>query len=82
MGFRPVPLWLPNAECESSFPYTSSCLACHGTAAYSNDKGYCNFAMKQDGGIVYPATPLPASDFECYKKLDFVWSLKRAQWQR
>jgi len=38
--------------------------------------------MKQDGGIVYPTTPLPASDFEGYKKLDFVWSLKRAQWQR
>jgi hypothetical protein len=80
--FQPVTQVLANSQLESAFQNTSSCLACHGTAAYSNDKGYYNFAMKQDGGIVYPTTPLPASDFEGYKKLDFVWSLKRAQWQR
>jgi hypothetical protein len=60
----------------------SSCFACHGTAAYSPTKGYFNFALKQQGGIVYPTAALPASDFVGYHKLDFVWSLKRAQWQR
>ncbi|MGE1173019.1 hypothetical protein [Pseudomonas sp. BW7P1] len=80
--FQPVTQVLANSQLESAFQNTSSCLACHGTAAYSNDKGYFNFAIKQGGGIVYPTTPLPPSDFDGYKKLDFVWSLKRAQWQR
>jgi hypothetical protein len=80
--YQPVTQVLANSQLESAFQNTSSCLACHGTAAYSNDKGYFNFALKQGGGIVYPTTPLPASDFAGYKKLDFVWSLKRAQWQR
>jgi hypothetical protein len=80
--FQPVTQVLANSQLESAFQNTSSCLACHGTAAYSNDKGYFNFAIKKDGGIVYPTTPLPPSDFDGYKKLDFVWSLKRAQWQR
>ncbi|WDH22252.1 hypothetical protein [Pseudomonas chlororaphis] len=80
--FQPVTQVLANSQLESAFQDTSSCLACHGTAAYSKQKGYFNFAMKEDGGIVYPTTPLPASDFADYNKLDFVWSLKRAQWQR
>jgi hypothetical protein len=80
--FKPVTQVLANSQLESAFQDTSSCLACHDTAAYSKQKGYFNFAMKEDGGIVYPTTPLPASDFADYKKLDFVWSLKRAQWQR
>ncbi|BBP59782.1 hypothetical protein [Pseudomonas sp. St316] len=80
--FQPITQVLANSQLESAFQNTSSCLACHGTAAYSNDKGYFNFALNQGGGIVYPTTPLPPSAFDGYKKLDFVWSLKRAQWQR
>lgn len=80
--YQPVTQVLANSQLESAFQNTSSCLACHGTAAYSPQKGYFNFAIKQQGGIVYPTTPLPASAFAGYNKLDFVWSLKRAQWQR
>ncbi|EPJ95722.1 MULTISPECIES: hypothetical protein [Pseudomonas] len=80
--FQPITQVLANSQLESAFQNTSSCLACHSTAAYSNDDGYFNFALNQGGGIVYPTAPLPASDFDGYKKLDFVWSLKRAQWQR
>ena len=77
-----TPTLLANSQLESAFQNQSSCFACHGTAAYSPTKGYFNFALKQDGGIVYPTAALPASDFVGYHKLDFVWSLKRAQWQR
>jgi hypothetical protein len=80
--YKPIQQVLANSQLESAFQNTSSCLACHSTAAYSNNDGYFNFALNQGGGIVYPTAPLPASDFNGYKKLDFVWSLKRAQWQR
>lgn len=80
--FQPITQVLANSQLESAFQNTSSCLACHGTAAYSNQKGYFNFALKEQGGIVYPTTPLPNSAFAGYNKLDFVWSLKHAQWQR
>ncbi len=76
------PVLLANSQLESAFQSQSSCIACHGTAAYSAQKGYFNFALAREGGIVYPTQPLPASDFAGYKRLDFVWSLKRAQWQR
>ncbi|KAF2406385.1 hypothetical protein ACMSI6_04675 [Pseudomonas antarctica] len=77
-----TPTLLANSQLESAFQSMSSCFACHSTAAYSPNKGYFNFALKQQGGIVYPTAELPASDFVGYHKLDFVWSLKRAQWQR
>ncbi|BBP64357.1 hypothetical protein PHLH5_18980 [Pseudomonas sp. Cab53] len=80
--FKPITQVLANSQLESAFQSTSSCLACHGTAAYSIDQGYFNFAIAHKGGIAYPTTPLPDSAFAGYKKLDFVWSLKRAQWQR
>ncbi|NWE72401.1 hypothetical protein HX857_27205 [Pseudomonas gingeri] len=76
------PTLLANSQLESAFQSQSSCFACHGTAAYSVQKGYFNFAMKEQGGVVYPTAPVPEKDFAGYNKLDFVWSLKRAQWQR
>ncbi|NIF18211.1 hypothetical protein [Pantoea sp. Cy-639] len=80
--FETNPKLLANSQLESAFQYQSSCFACHGTAAYSKQKGYYNFAHKEQGGIVYPTEPVPDSAFAGYNKLDFVWSLKRAQWQR
>lgn len=77
-----APILLANSQLESAFQTQSSCLACHSTAAYSTAKGYFNFALNQNGGIVYPTQPLSDSAFVGYNKLDFVWSLKRAQWQR
>lgn len=79
---KTTPTLLANSQLESAFQSESSCFACHDTAAYSPKQGYFNFALKQQGGIVYPTAPLPDSDFVGYHKLDFVWSLKRAQWQR
>ncbi|MEJ1224219.1 hypothetical protein SAMN03159376_02848 [Pseudomonas sp. NFACC09-4] len=73
---------LANSQLESAFQDTSSCLACHDTAAYSKNSGYFNFAIPTQGGLTYPTTPLSEKDFTGYNKLDFVWSLKRAQWQR
>ena len=77
-----APILLANSQLESAFQNQSSCIACHSTAAYSTAKGYFNFALNQQGGIVYPTAMLPDSAFKDYKRLDFVWSLKRAQWQR
>ncbi|BCG24935.1 hypothetical protein TUM18999_31260 [Pseudomonas tohonis] len=77
-----APKLLANSQLESAFQSQSSCLACHDTAAYSAKKGYFNFALPQQDGIVYPTEPLPDSAFAGYNKLDFVWSLKRAQWKR
>jgi hypothetical protein len=77
-----TPTLLANSQLESAFQSQSSCFACHATAAYSPKKGYFNFALKEQGGIVYPTALLPAADYDGYHKLDFVWSLKRAQWQR
>lgn len=76
------PTLLANSQLESAFQSQSSCFACHGTAAYSSKKGYYIFALNQQDGIVYPTQPLPPEDFTGYHKLDFVWSLKRAQWQK
>lgn len=76
------PVLLASSQMESAFQSQSSCLACHSTAAYSAEKGYFNFAQNKQGGIVYPTQPLPDSAFAGYNKLDFVWSLKRAQWKR
>lgn len=80
--YQPKTQVLANSQLESAFQDTSSCLACHGTAAYSKTDGYFNFAIPTQGGLTYPTTPLPDKDFNGYKKLDFVWSLKRAQWKR
>jgi len=80
--YQPITQVLANSQLESAFQDTSSCLACHGTAAYSKKDGYFNFAIPTQGGLTYPTTPLPEKDFTGYNKLDFVWSLKRAQWKR
>ncbi len=73
---------LANSQLESAFQSNSDCLACHSTAAYSKTKHYFNFALPKNDGIVYPVKELPDSVYAGYQKLDFVWSLKRAQWQR
>lgn len=73
---------LANSQLESAFQSNSDCLACHSTAAYSKTKHYFNFALPENDGIVYPVKELPDSVYAGYQKLDFVWSLKRAHWQR
>lgn len=79
-----TPTLLANSQLESAFQGTSSCLACHSTAAYSAQKGWFNFALPSPGGggIAYPTALLPDSSYAGYKRLDYVWSLKRAQWKR
>ncbi|NBF09269.1 hypothetical protein [Pseudomonas sp. Fl4BN1] len=79
---QPQPKLLANSQMESAFQSHSSCLACHNTAAYSKQNSFFNFALPENDGIVYPTSVLPASDFVGYQKLDYVWSLKRAQWKR
>ncbi len=80
---QPAPKLLANSQLESAFQDSSSCLACHNTAAYSpKSNRFFSFNLDQNGGILYPTTVLPESNFIGYQKLDYVWSLKRAQWKR
>ncbi|MET3131339.1 hypothetical protein AAKU55_001601 [Oxalobacteraceae bacterium GrIS 1.11] len=78
----PALMLLANSQLESAFQNQSSCMACHATAAYSAKNGHFNFALRINGGISYPVSFLPDSEFNDYYKLDSVWSLKRAQWNR
>jgi len=80
---RAEPKLLANSQLESAFQGTSSCLACHSTAAYSTQKNtFFSFNIDHSGGILYPTSVLPDKDFIGYQKQDYVWSLKRAQWKR
>lgn len=81
-NFDEPPELLANSQMESAFQSRSSCIDCHFTAAYSPQQGYFNFATKTDGGILYPTEKTPDEAFAGFQKLDFVWSLKRAQWKR
>jgi hypothetical protein len=76
------PLLLANSQIESAFQRSSSCTTCHATASYSVDNGYFNIVKEQDGGIAYYTGMPPTDKMKGYNPLDFVWSLKRAQWQR
>jgi hypothetical protein len=76
------PLLLANSQIESAFQGSSSCVTCHATASYSVQNGYFNQVKEQDGGITYYTGEPPKDKMQGYNPLDFVWSLKRAQWQR
>jgi hypothetical protein len=76
------PVLLANSQIETAFQRSSSCATCHSTASYSVQDGYFNMVKEQDGGIVYYTGNPPVDKLKGYNSLDFVWSLKRAQWQR
>jgi hypothetical protein len=76
------PTLLANSQIESAFQKGSSCITCHSTASYSVADGYFSIVKQQDGGITYYTGNPPADAMKGYNPLDFVWSLKRAQWLR
>ena len=76
------PLLLANSQIESAFQLASSCTTCHSTASYSATNGYFNIVKQQNGGITYYTGQPPVDQLKGYNTLDFIWSLKRAQWQR
>jgi hypothetical protein len=76
------PLLLANSQIESAFQLASSCTTCHATASYSATEGYFNIVKQQNGGFTYYTGQPPVDLLKGYNTLDFVWSLKRAQWQR
>jgi hypothetical protein len=76
------PLLLANSQIESAFQLASSCTTCHSTASYSTTNGYFNIVKQQNGGITYYTGQPPVDQLQGYNTLDFIWSLKRAQWQR
>jgi hypothetical protein len=76
------PILLANSQIESAFQLASSCATCHSTASYSPANGYFNIVKQQNGGITYYTGTPPAEQLKGYNPLDFVWSLKRAQWLR
>ena len=76
------PVLLANSQIESAFQLASSCATCHATASYSVANGYFNIVKQQNGGITYYTGSPPTDQMKGYNPLDFVWSLKRAQWLR
>jgi hypothetical protein len=76
------PLLLANSQIETAFQRASSCVTCHSVAAYSATNGYFSIVKQQGGGITYYTGNSPKDLLQGYNTLDFVWSLKRAQWQR
>jgi hypothetical protein len=76
------PLLLANSQIESAFQLASSCTTCHATASYSATQGYFNLVKQQNGGFTYYTGQPPVDQLKAYNTLDFIWSLKRAQWQR
>jgi len=74
------PILLANSQIETAFQQASSCVTCHAIASYSPSQGYFSIVKQQDDGITYyTGNPPPTTG---YNPLDFIWSLKRAQWQR
>ena len=76
------PLLLANSQIETAFQQASSFVTCHAVASYSATNGYFNIVKQQNGGITYYTGNPPTDQMKGYNPLDFVWSLKRAQWQR
>jgi hypothetical protein len=76
------PILLANSQIETAFQQASSCVTCHAVASYSVSNGYFNIVKQQNGGITYYTGNPPTAQMQGYNPLDFVWSLKRAQWQR
>jgi hypothetical protein len=76
------PILLANSQIESAFQPSSSCATCHSTASYSVQNGYFNQVKEHDGGITYYTGDPPTDKLKGFNSLGFVWSLKRAQWQR
>ena len=76
------PILLANSQIESAFQQASSCATCHAVASYSATDGYFNIVKQQNGGITYYTGNPPTGQMKGYNPLDFVWSLKRAQWRR
>jgi hypothetical protein len=76
------PILLANSQIETAFQQASSCATCHSAAGYSATNGYFNIVKQQNGGITYYTGNPPTEQMKSYNSLDFVWSLKRAQWQR
>jgi hypothetical protein len=76
------PLLLANSQIETAFQQASSCTTCHAVASYSATDGYFNIVKQQNGGITYYTGNPPTAQMKGYNPLDFIWSLKRAQWKR
>jgi hypothetical protein len=76
------PILLANSQIETAFQQASSCVTCHAVASYSVSNGYFNIVKQQNGGITYYTGNPPTAQMQGYNPLDFIWSLKRAQWQR
>lgn len=76
------PVLLANSQIETAFQLASSCVTCHAVASYSVANGYFNIVKQQGGGFTYYTGNPPTDQMKGYNPLDFVWSLKRAQWKR
>ena len=72
---------LANAQMESAFINQSSCLACHQRAAVNSNGEHLAYAIGWDEGLLFPTETMDAAEFPDYTLLDFVWSLRHAQWR-
>ncbi|MDA1275495.1 MAG: hypothetical protein O2960_15855 [Verrucomicrobia bacterium] len=78
------PKRLANSQIESAFQSDSSCITCHSVAASKAQPSFEWFSVvdADGGGIQYYTGMPPDKKLEGWTRLDFVWSLRRAQWSR
>jgi hypothetical protein len=82
------PVVLANTQIESAFQSRSSCLTCHAIASVAtqkpvNPEDNLRMSFMQRTPPVSPPYYIgPPPSLGAFKSMDFVWSLRRAQWQK
>jgi hypothetical protein len=76
-----TPTLLANSNIESAFQSQSSCITCHSTSSFKPDGTRFNIVKPGPDVAYYTGTP-PDTAAQGFTSMDFVWSLRRAQWQR
>ena len=87
-GTTDAPVVLANTQIESAFQSRSSCLTCHAVASVATHKpakpeDNLRMSFLQRTPPVSPPYYIgPPPSLGAFKSMDFVWSLRRAEWQK
>jgi hypothetical protein len=87
-GTADNPVLLANTQIESAFQSRSSCLTCHAIASVATEKpskpeDNLRMSFMQRNPPVSPPYYIgPPPGLGSFKSMDFVWSLRRAEWQK
>ena len=77
------PTLLANTNIESAFQTQSSCITCHALASIKPDGEFFNLVEDDGSGdLRYYVGDPPDVTAQGFTELDFVWSMKRASWDR